>query len=187
MLMQLDGPLCAPQWVHITLLLASFETELNWKNNRDFSPSMRWDLLGQFPVHMSHFGQFSAHMSHFRGSLEKSGFSQFLLGWSLRWSQSMSSATQSVEHDDWLIFMKLLVERKSQFQSGILFLRRKYEISEFFELAMSVRLKFNPILKGTDKTAILIHFDVFSTKNMSFEFQVNWPLAVCGRSYHNKI
>ena len=27
-LMQLDGPLCAPQWVHIELLLASFDVEL---------------------------------------------------------------------------------------------------------------------------------------------------------------
>ena len=47
---------------------------------------------------------------------------QFLLGWSPRWSRSITqgfklSAAQSVDHDDWLTFMKYLVERKSQFPS----------------------------------------------------------------------
>ena len=50
-------------------------------------------------------------------SLKKSRFSQFLLGWSPRWSWSITwgfefSAVQSVDHDDWLTFMKHLVEIK---------------------------------------------------------------------------
>ena len=61
-------------------------------------------------------------------SLEKSRFSQFLLGWSPRWSRSITwgfefSAAQSVDHDDRLTFMKHLVQRKSQFPCGMLFLR----------------------------------------------------------------
>ena len=60
-------------------------------------------------------------------SLEKLRFSQFLLSGSLRWSRSITrgfefSAAHSVDPDDWLTPMKHLVETKSQFPCGILFL-----------------------------------------------------------------
>ena len=61
-------------------------------------------------------------------SLEKLRFSQFLLGESICWSQSITrgfelSAAHSVDPDDRFTFMKHLVEIKSQFPCGILFLR----------------------------------------------------------------
>ena len=57
----------------------------------------------------------------------KSSFSQILLGWSPRWSLSMTwgfefSAAQSVDRDDRITLMKHLVERKSKFPCAMLFL-----------------------------------------------------------------
>ena len=130
-----------PSWIDWTI-----EISPSWPST---SESTLWVLDGRFPARMSHF-RGSHHTtycarrsltsyrpvmhkcSHIGATtqaelLKKWRFSQFLLGWFPRWSRGItrgfeSSAAQSVEHDDWLTFMKHLVERKSQFPCGILFL-----------------------------------------------------------------
>ena len=61
-----------------------------------------------------------------------------------RWSWSISqglefSTAQSVDHDDWLTFIKHLVERKLQFPCVMLFLLLRNK-SEFENIALSQML-----------------------------------------------
>ena len=110
--------------------------------------------------------------------------SQFLLGGSLPWSRSITrgfelSAAHPVDPDDLLTVMKYLVERKSQFPCGILFLHLAQKQVQIWGRRISSIVGFRS--PNFAQRNILVywnrinrHFGFWKKKYRELEF---WPLG----------
>ena len=110
--------------------------------------------------------------------------SQFLLGWSPRWSRSITwgfefSAAQSFDLDDRFTFMKHLVERKSHFPCGMLYLRLAQKQVQIWGRRFSSILGFRSPNFAQRNTLVYWnrinrHFGFWEKKYREMEF---WPLG----------